>query len=198
MLLVLCSSCLQIKSPCNVNPCCDQESCPVEEMCNLQSTSPPKRLAVCMQICLYVGYVVLRAFTSISLKKERGKKYLVSSIFSIFLFLKRSENLLMYNKLWYVLFLALMTYEEIHSGLLSDFQDGKSEPSLPCARGNIFWRTWIVEMVGSGLGWTLLKASLFLATSSPGYINVGNSLQSLPASWWISHPLFPFTQATWL
>lgn len=99
-----------------------------------------------------------------------------------FLFSKRLENLLIYKKWWYLLFISLTTSEEIHSGLLSDLQDGKSDSSLPWAQGNIFWGTWIVEMVGSSLGWTLFKALLFLRTSSRGSIYASNSLRSLPAS----------------
>lgn len=75
-----------------------------------------------MQICVYIGSVLLRAFTNISLKKEKDKKYLVLR----FLFLKRLENLLMCKKWWYLLFLSLTAHEDIDSGLLSDFQDGKS------------------------------------------------------------------------
>lgn len=60
---------------------------------------------------------------------------------------------------------------------------------LPWGQGSIFWGTWIVEVVGSGLDWTQFKALLFLRTSSWGNIYAGNSLWSLLAWLWISHPL---------
>lgn len=108
-------SCLQIKSSFNVNPLCDHDSCLVlrKRSGNLQSITSPKRVTVCVQICVSVGSVFLRAFTNISLKKGRGGGggYLVSPISSRFLFLKRLENLLMYKKWWYLLFLSLTSHE---------------------------------------------------------------------------------------
>lgn len=117
-------------------------------------------------------------------RKERRKSFHLR-----FLFLMRLWNLLMYKKKWYLFFFHwhLMKRSTLSSCLISRMPN-LFESSLPRGQGSIFWGTWIVEMAGSGLDWTQFKAPLFLRTSSWGNIYAGNSLWSLLASLWISHP----------
>lgn len=56
----------------------------------------------------------------------------------------------MYKKWWYLLFLSLTTHEQIHSRLLSDFQDGKSVWLLFALglgqhflRDTNYWNGWV-------------------------------------------------------